>query len=167
MVLTFNEHLLCFNYFICISSFNVYNCPVRWVPLLSSFYGGGNRFREIRQPVGYSESLTCLSNSVFRSHFIKDYKIHLVHGHQALGFPEGSAVKNPPVSVGDMGSIPGLGRSPWRRKWQLTPVFLLGKSHGQGTLAGYVYGVTKRVRHDLATKQQTTNQALEKQNRKK
>ena len=27
------------------------------------------------------------------------------------GFPGGSAVKNPPANVGDMGSIPGPGRS--------------------------------------------------------
>ena len=26
-------------------------------------------------------------------------------------------------------SISGLGRFPWRRKWQPTPVFLPGKSH--------------------------------------
>ena len=26
---------------------------------------------------------------------------------------------------------------PWRRKWQPTPVFLLGKSHGQESLEGY------------------------------
>ena len=26
---------------------------------------------------------------------------------------------------------------PWRRKWQLTPVFLPEKSHGQGSLVGY------------------------------
>ena len=30
---------------------------------------------------------------------------------------------------------------PWRWKWQTTPVFLPGKSHGQGSLA--VHGVTK------------------------
>ena len=31
-----------------------------------------------------------------------------------------------------------LGREdPWRRKWQLTPVFLPGESHGQRNLAGY------------------------------
>ena len=27
------------------------------------------------------------------------------------GFPGGSVVKNPPANVGDLGSIPGLGRS--------------------------------------------------------
>ena len=26
---------------------------------------------------------------------------------------------------------------PWRRKWQLTPVFLPGESHGQRNLVGY------------------------------
>ena len=29
-----------------------------------------------------------------------------------MGFPGGSVVKNPPANVGDVGSIPGLGRSP-------------------------------------------------------
>ena len=46
-------------------------------------------------------------------------------------------VKNPPVNTGDQGSIPVLGRFPWRKKWQLTPVFLPEKSHGQRSVAGY------------------------------
>ena len=37
----------------------------------------------------------------------------------------------------DVGLIPWVGKIPWRRKWQPTPVFLLGKSHGQRSLAGY------------------------------
>ena len=32
---------------------------------------------------------------------------------------------------------PWVGKMPWRRKWQPTSVFLLGKSHGQRSLAGY------------------------------
>ena len=32
---------------------------------------------------------------------------------------------------------PCVGKIPWRRKWQPTPVFLPGKSHGQMSLAGY------------------------------
>ena len=32
---------------------------------------------------------------------------------------------------------PWVGKMPWRRKWQLTPVFLAGKSHGQKSLVGY------------------------------
>ena len=40
-------------------------------------------------------------------------------------------------SAGDLGSIPGLGRFPWRRKRKPTPVSLPGESHGQRSLAGY------------------------------
>ena len=36
-----------------------------------------------------------------------------------------------------MGSIPGSGKIPWRRKCQPTPVFLSGKAHSQRSLAGY------------------------------
>ena len=39
--------------------------------------------------------------------------------------------------MGDLGSIPGSGESLWRREWQSTPVFLLGKPHGQRSLVGY------------------------------
>ena len=49
-------------------------------------------------------------------------------------------VKNLPANAGDLrdvGSIPGVGKIPWRRAWQPTPVFLLGESHGQRSLAGY------------------------------
>jgi len=36
-----------------------------------------------------------------------------------------------------LGFDPWIGKIPWRRKWQPNPVFLLGKSHGQRSLAGY------------------------------
>ena len=32
---------------------------------------------------------------------------------------------------------PWVGKIPWRRAWQLTPVFLPGESHGQRNLVGY------------------------------
>ena len=32
---------------------------------------------------------------------------------------------------------PWVGKIPWRRKWQSTPVLLPGKSHGQRSLVGY------------------------------
>ena len=54
-----------------------------------------------------------------------------------IGFPGGAVVKNPPANTGDLGSIPGSERFPWRKKWQPTPVLLPGKFHGQRTLAGY------------------------------
>ena len=32
---------------------------------------------------------------------------------------------------------PWVGKIPWRRKWQLTPVFFPGEFHGHRSLAGY------------------------------
>ena len=72
------------------------------------------------------------------------------------GFSGGLAVRNPPVNAGDLsdlGLIPGLGRIPWSRKGQPTPVFLHRESHGQRSLAGYSPWDC-RVRHNWATKQQ-------------
>ena len=55
------------------------------------------------------------------------------------GFPGGSVLKNPPANAGDVGDWvePWVGKIPWRRRWQLTLVFLLEKSHGQRSLTGY------------------------------
>ena len=56
---------------------------------------------------------------------------------------EALLVKNLPANAGNLrnakpkGLIPGLGRSPWRRAWQPTPVFLPEESHGQRGPAGY------------------------------
>ena len=63
-------------------------------------------------------------------------------------------VKNPPANAGDVGSNPGSGRFPWRRKWQRTPIFLPGKSHAQRSLADYSPWAHKGIGHNLVTKQQ-------------
>ena len=83
--------------------------------------------------------------------------------HNLRDFPVRPGVKNPPCNAGNVSLIPGQGTSgsagkesacnagglqkhrfnpwvrkaPWRKKWQPTPVFLPGKSHGQRSLAGY------------------------------
>jgi len=46
-------------------------------------------------------------------------------------------VKNPPANDGDLLFDPWVGKIPWRRIWQPTPVFLPGESHGQRSPAGY------------------------------
>ena len=42
-------------------------------------------------------------------------------------FPTTQQVKESACNTRDMGSIPGLGRFPWRRKQQPIPVFLFEK----------------------------------------
>ena len=49
-------------------------------------------------------------------------------------------VKNLPADAGDAGSIPGLGRVPWRREWQPTLAFLPVNSHIERILVGSVLG---------------------------
>ena len=58
-------------------------------------------------------------------------------GISNTSFPGGSEGKAFACNAGDLGLIPGSGRSPWRRKWQSTPVLLPGKSHGHRSLVGY------------------------------
>ena len=44
---------------------------------------------------------------------------------------------------------PWVGKIPWRRKWQPTPVFFPGESRGQRSLMGY----SLSIGHNLETKQ--------------
>ena len=77
-----------------------------------------------------------------------------------LGFPGGSDGEKSACDEGDLGSIPGLGKIPWRRAWQPIPVVLPGKSHGQRSLVGYSplgdkeSGRTEVAQHDLAVADQ-------------
>ena len=55
-------------------------------------------------------------------------------------FPGGSEVKASAcvcLQCGRAGLDPWVGKIPWRRKWQPTPVFLAGESHGWRSLVGY------------------------------
>ena len=40
-------------------------------------------------------------------------------------------------AVQEMQFSPWVGKIPWRRKWQHTPVFLPGESHGKRSFVGY------------------------------
>ena len=45
---------------------------------------------------------------------------------------------------------PWVGKIPWKREGQPTPVFLPGEFYEQKSLAGYMYSMgSQRVRHDL------------------
>ena len=51
-----------------------------------------------------------------------------------IGFPCSSVSKESACNARDPGFDPWVGKIPWQRKWQLTPAFLPGKSHGQRSL---------------------------------
>ena len=54
-----------------------------------------------------------------------------------MGFPGGSVVKNLPTNAGDVGSIPGLGRSPEEGNDNPFQHPCLGNP-GQRSLVGYI-----------------------------
>ena len=54
----------------------------------------------------------------------------------SLCFPWGS-VGRVCLQCRRSGFIPWVGKIPWRREWQPSPVFLPGESHGQRSVAGY------------------------------
>ena len=57
-----------------------------------------------------------------------------------MGFPGGASGKEPGCQCRRSikhGFNPQVGKAPWRRAWQPTPVFLPGESHGQRSLASY------------------------------
>ena len=63
-----------------------------------------------------------------------------LRSHLLCGFPGGTSDKQPTCHFGRRqrhGFDPRVGKIPWRRKWQPTPVALSGKSHGQRRLVGY------------------------------
>ena len=67
-------------------------------------------------------------------------------------FPGDSVVKNLPA-MWKTGFNPLVRKFPPRRKWQLTPAFLLGKSRRQRSLAGYSPWGHKTAGDDSVTKQ--------------
>ena len=58
-----------------------------------------------------------------------------------MGLPGGNRGKEPAcqnrLDNERCGFAPWVGKIPWRRAWQPTPIFLPGESHGQRSLPGY------------------------------
>ena len=60
-----------------------------------------------------------------------------------MGFPGGSDGKESTCKPRRPGFNPWVRKIPWRRKWQPTPVFLLGNLVDGGAWWATVHGVTK------------------------
>ena len=80
-----------------------------------------------------------------------------------LGLSCGSVVKNLPAR---RGSDPWIGKIPWKRAWQPTPVFLPGESPWIEEPGGLPSMVLQRVGYDWVTKHSAAwNKQNQKQNR--
>ena len=73
------------------------------------------------------------------------------------GLPGGSDGKESSCNAGGLHSIPGLGSSPWRRAWQLSPVFWLGESPWTEKSGGLQSMGSQRAGHDWSDLAQHTH----------
>ena len=93
--------------------------------------------------------------SYFYLNNVPSYSLFSLY-YPMLSFPCGSVVKN--VLGMQETWVWFVGQEDlWKRKWQPIPVFLPGNSHGQRSLAGHSPWGHKRVKHNLAIKQQLSN----------
>ena len=63
-----------------------------------------------------------------------------------MGFPDGASGKEPACQCRRHERrvlYPSVGKVPWRRAWQPSPVLLPGESRGRRSLEGTVYRVAK------------------------
>ena len=87
-------------------------------------------------------SLTTWVEYLFCTNMVGSVQISLLHLGYTFRMVDmyhcyGLSGKESACNAGNMDLIPGMGRFPWRRKWQTTAVILPGESHGQRNLAGY------------------------------
>ena len=95
----------------------------------------------VRHPDTAAEGGCCQSINGPQSLLVKVDGITSCRAHQ--GLPWGLSGKESVCQCRRRGFNPWVGKIPWRRKWQPTPVSLPGKSHGQrGAWRARVHGVT-------------------------
>ena len=92
---------------------------------------------------------------------IQTIGLRIVENISGRGLPWWLSVEHPPNSVEGVGSIPGLGRSPWRRKWLPCQYSWVGKPMDRGAWWATVspWG-HRRVRYNLVTKSTTVSREL-------
>ena len=97
--------------------------------------------------------MDCIVHGVTAKNWTRLSDFHFQFQTGNLGFPGGSVVKSLPA-MQEIRIQFWVRKIPRQRKWQPTPVFLPGKSHGQRSLAGYSPWGRKRVGQDLVSEQQ-------------
>ena len=93
--------------------------------------------RQIKRQVIYTIKLVRYCTFLLQGMVIKQYNCFL------MGFPGGSAVKNPPANTGDMGSIPGSGRSPGEGNGNPLQYSCLGNPTDKGAWWATAHSVAK------------------------
>ena len=87
------------------------------------------------------QGVTLLQSKIFDQRIQMNIPIENELSYMAfMGFPGGTSDKEPTCQCRRhkrSGFSPWVGKIPWIREWQPTPVFLPGEFHGQTSLVGY------------------------------
>ena len=93
--------------------------------------------------------LQAISHQIYGKHPCHNrqpfHSLHILSSGKCYnqGFPGGSVVENPPANEGDLGSIPGSGRSPGEGNGNPFQYSCLGNFMDRGAWWAIVHGVTK------------------------
>ena len=95
-----------------------------------------------RHKEGFLLSSSCFFNDLSSS---EAFTVAVLYAHLegSMDFPGGSVVKNPFASAGDMGLIPGSGRTPGERNDNPLQYSCLGNPMDKGTWRAILRRVTK------------------------
>ena len=135
------------------------------VELLGSMVYSFNRFGDV-SPI----FLQIVSNLIPFENSNYLYISHLMLSQNAVNFsfamsyllsglPWWFSGKEPACQCRRCRFVPSFGNIPWRRKWQPTPVFLPGKSHGERNLVRFSYiglSIGPVLSHGVANKSDPT-----------
>ena len=137
-----------------------FRCTAKWFSYIETFFQNIFYYNlKILHILPCCLCILCIVVHCFFAHlcvcvrFVVSFYKRNTQAQYVLGFPTGSAVRNPPAHVGDLGLIPGLGKFPgeemathtsilaWENPWTEEPV-------------GLQFMGSQRVGHCWATTQQ-------------
>ena len=121
-----------------------------WTQLSMHTLAQYNKMRYTQFLVIYLSVEIIRSPGIYREKYHKYFRV-------SLGFCGGSVVKNLPASAGDMGSIPGLRRSPGGGDSTLLQYSCVESPMDRRAQQATVHWVCLRVGHNLETKQESLN----------
>ena len=87
-----------------------------------------------------SRSIHVSANGIISFFFMSEWHIYIhTHTHTYVCTPSSLVAQTVKhlLQCGRPGFDPWIGKIPWRRKWEPTPVFLSEKSHGWRSLVSY------------------------------
>ena len=88
-------------------------------------------------PLGWTGWISLKSKGLFSNTIVQKLQFFSTELSLALSFLAQTVKRLPTMRETYNGFNPQVGKISWRRKWQPTPVFLPGKSHGWRSLVGY------------------------------